>query len=139
MRQDRNMSFGQAVLDPVRIVIADDDRLFAEMVRMQLSSREEVEIVGIAATGKEAVELAEELEPDIVLMDVSMPVLDGIEAARVITAGSDPPAVVLVTGEDGELDARAYKAGAAAYLRKSAGLAALMDVIVAVSLTAPVC
>jgi DNA-binding NarL/FixJ family response regulator len=139
MRKDRNMSFGQGVLDPVRIVIADDDRLFAEMVRMQLSSREEVEIVGIAATGKEAVELAEELEPDIVLMDVSMPVLDGIEAARVITAGSDPPAVVLVTGEDGELDARAYKAGAAAYLRKSAGLGALMDVIVAVSLTAPVC
>lgn len=139
MRKDRNMSFGQAVLDPVRIVIADDDRLFAEMVRMQLSSREEVEIVGIAATGKEAVELAEELEPDLVLMDVSMPVLDGIEAARAITAGSDPPAVVLVTGEDGELDARAYKAGAAAYLRKSAGLAALMDVIVAVSLTAPVC
>ena len=133
------MSFGQGVLDPVRIVIADDDRLFAEMVRMQLSSREEVEVVGIAATGKEAVELAEELEPDIVLMDVSMPVLDGIEAARAITTGSDPPAVVLVTGEDGELDARAYKAGAAAYLRKSAGLAALMDVIVAVSLTAPVC
>jgi two-component system, NarL family, nitrate/nitrite response regulator NarL len=139
MREDRNMSFGQGALDPVRIVIADDDRLFAEMVRMQLSSREEVEIVGIAATGKEAVDLAEELEPDLVLMDVSMPVLDGIEAAETITAGSDPPAVVLVTGEDGELDARAYQAGATAYLRKSAGLAALVDVIVAVSLTAPVC
>jgi DNA-binding NarL/FixJ family response regulator len=133
------MSFGRGAGDPVRIVVADDDRLFAEMVRMQLSSREEVEIVGLAANGEEAVELAEELKPDLVLMDVSMPVLDGVEAARTITAGSDPPAVVLVTGEDGELDARAYEAGAAAYLRKSAGLAALMDVIVALSFTAPVC
>jgi DNA-binding NarL/FixJ family response regulator len=139
MREDRKMSFGQGARDPVRIVIADDDRLFAEMVRAQLSSREEVEIVGIAATGTEAIELAEELEPDLVLMDVSMPVLDGVEAARAITAGLDPPAVVLVTGEDGELNARAYDAGAAAYLRKSAGLSALMDVIVAVSLAAPVC
>jgi response regulator NasT len=132
------MSFGQGARDPVRIVIADDDRLFAEMVRMQLS-REEVEIVGIAATGEEAVELAEELEPDLVLMDVSLPVLDGVEAARAITAGSDPPAIVLVTGEDNELDARAYEAGAAAYVRKSSGLAAVMDVIVAMSLPAPVC
>jgi DNA-binding NarL/FixJ family response regulator len=139
MREDRNMSFGQGARDRARIVIADDDRLFAGMVRMQLSSREEVEVVGIAATGKEAVELVDELEPDLVLMDVSMPVLDGVEAARAITAGSDPPAVVLVTGEDGELNTRAYDAGAAAYLRKSAGLVALMDVIVAVSLTAPVC
>lgn len=139
MREDRTMSFGQGARDPVRIVIADDDRLFAEMVRMQLSSREDVEIVGIAATGEEAVELAEELEPDLVLMDVSMPVLDGVEAARAITAGSDPPAIVLVTGEDVELDARAYRAGAAAYVRKSSGLAAVMDVIVAMSLPAPVC
>jgi DNA-binding NarL/FixJ family response regulator len=139
MREDRTMSFGQGARDPVRIVIADDDRLFAEMVRMQLSSREDVEIVGIAATGEEAVELAEELEPDLVLMDVSMPVLDGVEAARAITAGSDPPAIVLVTGEDNELDARAYQAGAAAYVRKSSGLAAVMDVIVAMSLPAPVC
>jgi response regulator NasT len=138
MREDRTMPFGQGAREPVRIVIADDGRLFAEMVRMQLS-REEVEIVGIAATGEEAVELAEELEPDLVLMDVSLPVLDGVEAARAITAGSDPPAIVLVTGEDNELDARAYEAGAAAYVRKSSGLAAVMDVIVAMSLPAPVC
>jgi DNA-binding NarL/FixJ family response regulator len=139
MRHDRTMSFGQGAPGPIRIVVADDDQLFAEMVRRQLGSREEVEIVGIAANGEEAVELAEELEPDLVLMDVSMPVLDGVEAARAITAGLDPPAIVLVTGEDGELDARAYKAGAAAYVRKSAGLAALMDVIVALSATAPLC
>jgi DNA-binding NarL/FixJ family response regulator len=133
------MLLGQGDPDPVRIVIADDDHLFARMARARLAERSEFEVVGIAENGREAVELADELEPDLVLMDVSMPVLDGVEASRLIHAAENPPAVVLMTGEDGELEARAYEAGAAGYLRKSAGLGAVVDVIIAVLATAPVC
>src|SRR5262245_57434757 len=127
------MSAWHSSPDSVRIVIADDDDLFARMVRIQLSTRPEFEVVGIASDGREAIELTNELEPDVVLMDVSMPVVDGIEATEVIRAGPDPPAVVMVTGEDEATDVRAYTAGAAAYLRKSGGTLGLIDVILAVS------
>jgi DNA-binding NarL/FixJ family response regulator len=132
------MSRGQCNHDPIRIVIADDDRLFAGMVRAQLSARTEFEVVGIAGDGREAVALTEELEPDLVLMDVAMPLLDGVEASRLIRAAPNGPKVVLVTGDDEDLDGRAYRAGAAAYLRKS-DLVGLIDLILAVSIAAPVC
>jgi DNA-binding NarL/FixJ family response regulator len=127
------MSLGQAAADPVRIVVADDDPLFARMVRAHVSARPEFEVVGIATNGLEAVELNDELAPDVVLMDVGMPVLDGVEAAEMIRDQPDPPTVVLVTGDDGAADARAYEAGAAAYVRKQADLVEVMDVVLAVS------
>ena len=127
------MSLGQAAPDPVRIVVADDDPLFARMVRTHISARPEFEVVGIAANGREAVELTEKLVPDVVLMDVAMPVLDGIEAAEVMRDRPNPPAVVFVTGNDQASDVRAYTAGAAAYVRKPADLVELMDVVLAVS------
>jgi two-component system, NarL family, nitrate/nitrite response regulator NarL len=133
MREDLVMSLGQAAPDPVRIVVADDDPLFARMVRALVSARPEFEVVGIATNGREAVELNDELAPDVVLMDVGMPVLDGIEAAEIIRDRPDPPAVVLVTGDEDTPDARVYQAGAAAYVRKPADLMVLMDVILAVS------
>jgi DNA-binding NarL/FixJ family response regulator len=133
MREDRAMSLGQAAPDPIRIVVADDDLLFARMVRALASTRPEFEVVGIAANGKEAVQLSDELAPDVVLMDVGMPVLDGIEAAQIIRDQLDPPAVVLVTGGDDKADARAYTAGAAAYVRKPADLVVLMEIVVAVA------
>ena len=126
------MSPGQSTR-PVRIVIADDDPLFGRMVQAQLSLRAEFEVVGLAADGLEAVMLAEQLEPDLVLLDVSMPVLDGIEAARIIRQRDRPPSVVLVTGEDDASDARAYKAGATAYVRKTGDVVPLMDAILTVS------
>ena len=116
------MSLGQAAPDPIRIVVADDDLLFARMVRAHVSTRPEFEVVGIAANGRKAVALNDELAPDVVLMDVVMPVLDGIEAAQIIGDRDDPPAVVLITGDDDESDARAYGTGAAAYVRKPADL-----------------
>jgi DNA-binding NarL/FixJ family response regulator len=131
------MSLGQANHDPIRIVIADDDRLFASMVRTKLSARAEFDVVGIARNGREAVALAEHFEPDLVLMDVAMPLLDGVEASRVIREAPNAPTVVLVTGDDEDLDTRAYGAGAAAYLRKSEDLVGLIDLILAVSIAAP--
>jgi DNA-binding NarL/FixJ family response regulator len=124
---------GQASPDRVRIVIADDDRLFAHMVRARLSAWPNFEVIGIAVDGREAVALTEELEPDLLLLDVSMPGLDGIEAAELIRSGPSSPSIVLITGEDEASDARAYKAGAAAYLRKSEGVVELIDVILTVS------
>lgn len=118
---------------PVRIVIADDDPVFGRMVQAHLSVHGEFEVVGLAADGREAIKLAEELEPDLMLLDVSMPGLDGIEAARIIRQGERPPSVVLVTGEDDASDARAYKAGAAAYVRKTGDVVPLMDAILTVS------
>ena len=112
--------------------MVDDDWLFARMLQVRLSAHPDLEVVGTAGDGSEAVALAEELAPDIVLMDVTMPVLDGVEATRLIRALPEPPAVVLVTGED-EDDLGAYEAGAAAYLRKSLDLVSLIDVIVALT------
>jgi two-component system, NarL family, response regulator EvgA len=119
---------------PTRILIADDDPSFVEMLRTALLAHEDFEVVGTAGNGQEAYDCAVELKPSVVLMDVSMPVLDGVEATRLIHLLDDPPAVVLITGEEAKAtDAAAYEAGAAAYLRKSEDLPLLVGVIVAVS------
>ncbi len=120
--------------DRTRILIADDDRFFAEMLRNALASHDEFDVVDLVENGAEAVESARKLKPGLVLMDVGMPLLDGIEATRRMRELDDPPTVVLITGEESESnDKRAYAAGAAAYLRKSQELVAVIDVIVAVS------
>jgi DNA-binding NarL/FixJ family response regulator len=124
---------GTAPPELLRVLIADDDRLFARMLRARLSAVADIEVVGLAANGRQAMALAEELKPDVVLMDVKMPVMDGVEATRLIRALENPPSVVLITGEDEAADAAAYEAGAAAYLRKSTDLFRLVDVIVTFS------
>jgi DNA-binding NarL/FixJ family response regulator len=117
-----------------RILIVDDDPSFVEMLRTALLDHEDFYVVGTARNGREAYDCVVELKPSVVLMDVSMPVLDGVEATRLIHNLDDPPAVVLITGEETEAtDAAAYEAGAAAYLRKSEDLPMLVGVIVAVS------
>lgn len=117
----------------LRIVIADDDPLFAALLRARLGGRVGLEVVGIARDGAEAAALAEQLLPDLLLMDVHMPGVDGIEATRMVRDLPDPPTVVLITGDDKDADARAYEAGAAAYLQKSVDIVSLIDVVVAVS------
>ena len=127
------MPLGQAAPETVRIVVADDDPLFARIVRARISARPEFEVVGIATNGLEAVELNDQLAPDVVVMDAALPVVDGHEPAEVIRDRPDPPTVVLVTGEDSCPGARAYAVDATAYVRKPADLVGLMDIVIAIS------
>jgi DNA-binding NarL/FixJ family response regulator len=136
MRKTRVMGLESVVppVDRTRILIADDDRLFAEMLRNALACHDEFDVVSVVENGADAVEGTRALKPSLVLMDVAMPLLDGIEATRLMRDLDDPPTVVLITGEESESnDKRAYEAGAAAYLRKSQELVSVIDVIVAVS------
>ena len=117
---------------PVRVLIADDHRLFAEALEAVLSTEERIEVVGRAAVGSEAVELARKLDPDVVALDISMPVMDGFEAAAELERFAHPPAVLMLTGSNEPEDvARARKVGAKGYITKDAIAARLVDAILA--------
>jgi DNA-binding NarL/FixJ family response regulator len=104
---------------PVRVLIADDEPLFVETVEALLAGDDRVEVVGTAANGKQAVERATALTPDVTLMDISMPILDGIEATRRIRERLPNACVLVLTGSSISADVdRARQAGVAAFLTK---------------------
>ena len=104
---------------PVRVIIADDQRLFAEALEAILSIDGRIAVIGRAENGQGALEMAREHEPDIVLMDIAMPVMDGIEATRAIRAEVPRTRVIVLTGSAAIHDiSRARSAGAAAYVTK---------------------
>jgi DNA-binding NarL/FixJ family response regulator len=118
----------------IRVLIADDHRLFAEALEAILGGDERIEVVGHAGDGREAVRLANDLKPDVVLMDISMPVLDGIEAARQIRTTDGKTSILMLTGSNSRSDVdRARKAGAAGYVTKDRIAAELIDAIVEIS------
>jgi NarL family two-component system response regulator LiaR len=103
---------------PIRVLIADDQRLFAEALGLALDADPRVEVVGYAGDGREAVKLAVALEPDVVLMDLDMPLVDGISATRAICRFL-PVRVAMLTASPRPEDAlRARDAGVTAYLTK---------------------
>ena len=106
-------------MSPVRILIADDDPLFLDALEAILGIEAQIEIAGRAFDGEEATRLARELGPDVVLMDLSMPVVDGFEASRRIRAEATAPVVIVLTGSSNAEDVeKARAAGAAGYVTK---------------------
>lgn len=107
-------------MSDVRVLIVDDQLPFREASRMVVELTEGFEVAGEAENGEEAVELAKTLRPDLVLMDVQMPGINGLEATRQILNLADPPYVlVMSTHESGGFEAPALAAGAFAFLPKS--------------------
>jgi len=112
------MSMGPAVT--IRVVIADDQALVRDGFGMILDAQPDIDVVAEAADGREAVERARELRPDVVLMDIRMPRLDGIEATRrlMVEPGSAPRVLMLTTFDQNEYVYEAMKAGASGFLLK---------------------
>ena len=106
--------------DPVRIMIADDQTLFRGSIAALVDEQPDMEVVGEAENGLEAVERAHELQPDVVVMDVEMPVMGGIEATRLIKEQLPGVRIVMLTVSDtGEHVFEAIRAGADGYLLKN--------------------
>lgn len=120
--------------EAVTLFIADDHTLFRDGLRALLASAGNIEVVGEAATGGEAVTLVEQLQPDVVLMDIQMPGLNGIEATRRIIAASPHVGVIMVTMfEDDDSVFAAMRAGARGYILKGAGQEEMVRTIRAVA------
>ncbi len=123
-------------LQPLRVVLADDDPHFLEMLQTVLAAEERIEVVGVARNGEEAVMLVDARAPDVILMDVHMPVLDGLAAARRIHELGGSHLVVILSGT-AEPDADVLvEVGAAAYVKKSVELLELVGVIFALAAAA---
>ena len=116
----------------LRVLIADEQALFARSLEAVLAYDERVEVVGHAADGREAVAFTKSLAPDVVLMDIRMPVMDGFEATRQIRASGSTARIVVLTGSDSRADVvRAQNAGADAFVAKARITSDLLDAIVA--------
>ncbi|MEU7876229.1 response regulator transcription factor [Dactylosporangium sp. NPDC049140] len=116
--------------DAVRVLVVDDQQLVRDGIASLLSIQPGIEVVGTAAGGEEALARAADLAPDVVLMDVRMPGLDGVEATRALRR--DHPAcrvVMLTTFDDDQYVALALRAGADGYLLKDLGAAELADAV----------
>jgi len=118
----------------VRVLIADDHSLFAEALEVILATDKRVEVAGHARDGREAVQLAARLEPDVVLMDISMPLMDGFAATKTVLRENPQTRVLMLTGSNARADvAKARRAGAAGYVTKDRIAAELIDAILEVA------
>ncbi|HEX7303773.1 response regulator transcription factor [Lentzea sp.] len=115
----------------IRVLVVDDQAMVRESFRVALDSQPDVEVAGEAGTGAEAVALARDLAPDVVLMDVRMPVMDGLQATRhIVGSGDAPPKVLVLTTFD--LDEHVYgalRAGASGFMLKDAPLSDLINAV----------
>ncbi len=120
-------------MDKIKVLLADDHSLFREGLRSLLDDQDDIEIVGEAEDGLEAVKLVSQLNPTVVLMDINMPVVDGVEATRMILKKDDDVGIIILTMyPQDEYVFQALKAGAKAYLLKDTRSKKLLEVIRAV-------
>ena len=118
---------------PVRVLLVDDDALVRSGLKMMLAGAEQIEVVGDAEDGRGVLPAVDLHHPDVVLMDIRMPHVDGIAATRLLRAQPRPPAVIVLTTFDAdELVIRALQAGAAGFLLKDAAPADIVRAIEAV-------
>ena len=127
----------------IRVCLVDDQTLVRQGVRSLLELADNIEVIAEAGDGKQAVELIPQIKPDVVLMDMRMPVMSGLEALQALAAlGQLPPTIILTTFDDDQLVLAGLKAGARGYLLKDVSLDQLVDAVKAVaaggSLVAPV-
>ena len=114
----------------IRVVVADDQGMVRSGFTVLLNAQPDIEVIGEAVNGREAITQAAGLRPDVILMDVRMPVLDGLQATREITALPDPPKILVLTTFD--LDDYVYEAlrsGASGFLLKDASANELADAV----------
>ena len=114
----------------IRVVVADDQGMVRSGFTVLLNAQPDIEVIGEAVNGQEAIARAAELRPDVILMDVRMPVLDGLHATREITAMPDPPKILVLTTFD--LDDYVYealRAGASGFLLKDASATELANAV----------
>ena len=104
---------------PARVLVVDDSAVFQQVGASLVSEAQGLHLVGVAASGEEALQLLPELEPDLVLLDVQMPGLGGLETARIIRRDSPQTVVILVSADPGSVAADAPSTGAAAIVSKS--------------------
>jgi len=123
------------VSEKIRVALVDDQALFRAGIRMLVSSQADLEFVGEAGNGVEGVAIAAQHRPDVILMDIRMPVMDGIESTRAIlaaaeTAGRTPPRIIVLTTFDlDEAATRAIRGGASGFLLKDADPEFLLSAI----------
>jgi DNA-binding NarL/FixJ family response regulator len=128
--------------DPIRVVLVDDQQLVRAGFRRILETEPDIEVVGEAADGAEALEIVRWRHPDVVLMDIQMPTMDGLEATRRVLATPDPPRVIILTTFDlDEYVFEALRAGASGFLIKNAPpedlVAAIRSVVAGGALLSP--
>ena len=120
-------------VEPVRVLIVDDHALFRRGLQMVLEGETDIDVVGEAGDGQEAIERAESTTPDVVLMDVRMPKRSGIEATRTIKDTLPSTKILMLTISDEEADLyEAIKAGASGYLLKEISIEEVADAVRAV-------
>jgi two-component system, NarL family, response regulator LiaR len=114
----------------IRVLIADDHRLFGQALEAILATDDRLEVAGHAGDGAEAVQLALATRPDVILMDIAMPIMDGFQATKQIRNHSPHACVLMLTGSNSRIDVdRAKEAGAAGYVTKDRIAGELIDAI----------
>ena len=128
------MEAARKLPESIRVLIADDHRLFAQALEAILATDKRIEVAGHARDGREAVELTRTLRPQVILMDIAMPIMDGFQATKQIRKHRPHACVLMLTGSNSRSDVdQAREAGAAGYVTKDRIASELIDAILEVA------